>query len=378
MKISKYDTLQQLVKDLEEEEKTRKLMVVPISNFYGLRWSVLGSENMLTLKTQPDPDSEPEIVYKMNKHAFAQLTKKLAYETHHPVNAHYLWRNPKVLAYAMPLHLSEQNEVMQLRHRSKKSNAKSEKDKLTDYENLIMINVHNENIITAVLSTNYRGLSNADALKMVADRLDLDDMHPYEITVRTYDDFYDTIDVVMLFEQYMDKNNMYGAGIAVRNSQNGAFGLTRAPIVKSSVCDNSIVSYMQAYKRHLKGVNEFWDDSLVNLPDLVDQAVELYEKSRRLKEVKISDMDYVFDILCSSLALPQRVKDDLITGLSSEFLGIEDTALGLVSAITYAAQKVGDSSKEFRMTTLAGTIVEKLNAFAPGTIIGAKEMKVLI
>ena len=360
-----YTNFTEVIQELTVREQHRKLVTYNLALFLDMEWGVTDElpHEYVTIGTQ----------WLMTKFAFAQMCKKLAYVIGKPVTGNYLWAHGDVLSHAVPIHLASQNEAAMNKHIARNTRTNSTED----FTNNVILNVHNENIVTAFLSTNYHGVSNVKSVEKLAEIIEDSGMTPVDIRVKTYDDFFDTIDVSVIFEEFVDGGNFYGAGITLRNSQNGLFGLLVAPIVKSNTCDNSIIEYMASYNRHTNGVEEFFDSAVSRVPELVGLAVTMYNNSRNLRQLTVRNMDTAIDTVIAQLALPHSTKPVFIEGLVSEF-DEPNSLYSLISAITYVSQTLDNPQKELRMNNIAGNIANTFGNYAKGYEVSLGEIKLLL
>ena len=331
-----------LISTLEEKERNRTLGTFDFKQVFNAPWHS-EYEDMVRVGTRL-------ITY----HAFTQLCKKLAYDLNKPVTPRYIWAHPEAISAMPQTHVQSQIVAFEKR------------DNLTKQNNIVL-NIHKAivdgaitEVITGVLSTNYCGISNLQVLTEFLDAVNFQ-----ELTIKDFDvvfdseDFCDTMILTVIFEEFRDRGNYYGAGVQIRNSQNGKMGLTVSPIMKATVCNNSIIHMSTRYHKHLVGVDSFYTESLMELKTLIDTAVTLFTNTLVLKDIPLEDdevSDKMLLFILSKFKLAAKLLPTFRAGVSSEH--DEISVYSVVAAITYLATQIDDHLASFNLSKFASYLTE--------------------
>ena len=300
---------------------------------------------------------DTETKYRLTRHAFNQLCQILAKQGNQTISARHLWGNPDTLNYNMNYHIGQVVKHIQ------------PEDDVFE----VILNVHNGTDINGVLSKHYVGVSNLEVMEAFWDACQEQDMYPVNIELRHYDDYYDTMRATILFEQFVNDNNLYGAGVLILNSQNGKIGLTVQPIVKSTACDNSITMYTDKwYHRHTGSIQDELENAFHNLEQYVSISVNLYHAYHQMRQIIVPDMDHEIDKIIAQYKIPKKYRKYFVEGLTSEYDKQEHTMFGLVSGMTYLAQHLPDIAVEQKLIEDASRLImNEMNKVEKAEAIGA-------
>lgn len=328
-----------LLEQLEEKEQKRKVMRVDFGQFFTTDFNVVGFDT-------PNQHIQLGNGYKLTKNAFAQVWKKIAYDVSGRRNAFaYHWQMPSVVAAEMPFHVSEQIDG---RERStKRSN------------NDVVLNVHDDVIVTAVHSTNYTDYGNYALVKEIQNVYDGNQLGIIDYTYDT-DEFMDTLELKILTERYPHDFSVYGVGVLLINSQDGNTALHMMPFVKSTACDNSLVSMFGYHSRHVPNIIHKATEGILKMPEMINHSKIVYQNYHTLTNIEVYDMSELINMVIDKFRLPKKYKKVFAKGLNSERDDINDTLFNFVSGMTYTAQFLPEKHMEISMLRSAGKIVDSI------------------
>ena len=331
---------EELLTKLRELEPDRQLIEVEFDDIFSTDWSVLNPRTPSAIITLGNE-------YKMSRRAFFQLVKIMNHLLGtNTIDAKYLWSYPDVIAFKMPAHVMDYTV---LRDTSIKRS-----------HNRIKLMLHGD-VITSIMSTNYVDYSNLQIIESFIKECEDKDLVPKSYTYKL-DKYGDELEFIPIFQEFVEGTNLYGAGILITNSQNKSLGFTISPIVKSTICNNSILSWWSQTHRHDSGIAEFANVHLAVVYDLIDLAVDTYENYIAALDINIdpTDMPQILAWLRREFNLTKAHMVKLQEGVTSEFTTAEGTLFGLVSGITYMVNFLDESRYDegARLLRFAGRLLQ--------------------
>lgn len=333
--------LHALVNNLKERETRRTFRYASIGeilNEYCFYGRSKDSEGEFIYIIRPH---DKETLFKLTRHAFNQLCAILSRRGKFTVTPKYLWENPKSIDYNLKMHIVDYYA-----------------DSANEEPIEVLLNIHDEIVVNGVLSSSYVGVSNLEVMEYFVEQCYAQNMTPASVDVKFYDDYFDSMRCVILFEQFVNDGNLYGAGVLILNSQNGTVGLTIQPIVKSTACDNSITMFTNKwYHRHTGNLDNFLEEALDNLGEYVQISVDLYHAYHNMRQIVVENMDEEIDKIMALYKIPKKYRQYFLEGLTSEYSDVENTVFGLVSGLTFMAQMLPDIKKEQALVEHASQII---------------------
>jgi hypothetical protein len=336
-------TLLKTIDLLNELEKERRVERVDFEDFFTMDWELLEVENF----GRPEQLYVLPSGYKIARHAWWELCAKIkAAIPNSDIPAKYLWDNPRVVRSEMQRHVDAQA----LHHAT---------TSLKRAHNDVILNIHG-NVITAIFSTNYVDYSNATMLTAYANALNNADSAPTHVFPKFYDPYHDQMQVILTYDRFTQGTNLYSAGVLLRNSQNGTFGVHSVPMVKSQACDNSILSFFGYHKKHTVGVDTWFERTLASLDLMVENSVATYYNYMKADNYVLENPDEVELYVKTNFRLTKPMMARYTEGLHSERDDIKNTLFNLISAITYTSQYESTSMKalEMRLLRYAAQLLE--------------------
>lgn len=328
-----------LLEQLEEKEQKRKVIRVDFGQFFLTDFNVVGFDT-------PNQHIQLGNGYKLTKNAFSQLWKKIAYDVSGRRNAFaYHWQMPTVVSAEMPFHISEQ---IKGRERSTKRN-----------DNDVVLNVHDDMVVTAVHSTNYTDYGNYALVREMQDVYDNNQLGIVDYSYST-DDYMDTLQLQMLTEKFPHDFSVYGVGVLIINSQDGNTALHMMPFVKSTACDNSLVSMFGYHSRHVPNIIHKATEGILKMPEMIELSKITYRNYHTLADVEVYDIDNAINDVLNKYRLSKKYKRIFVKGLNSERDDINDTLFNFISGMTYTAQFLPEKHMEISMLRSAGKLVDTI------------------
>lgn len=204
----------------------------------------------------------------------------------------------------------------------------------------------NEDEARAVLSNVYTPIMNSFVIETAAEFLG---DTPHTILRSSYLGP-DSMHMKILFAS--DKH--YGEGIYLGNCEIGKRSYRISPFIQKISCENSIIYTAGGIRQRHAYVTVAFLKGLVkeSLGSLLNVSFEMLERVVECEVEAIPNVGKSIEEICKLKGLSQVVHDNILMGTRGE-----ETRMGIVNGLSYAAQKIKDVELQHDMESWAGAIL---------------------
>lgn len=272
--------------------------------------------------------------YNMNEHTWFQLTKRLCqpFKDYNMSAMKWMYQHPELVAntfnYCMDRfnHTNPNDEWLMRKY---------------------------GNSLRAVLTPDYLVLNNTTLLETLADSLPHEESHiSRESTITP-----DYLVLKMILRDFNTDTGDYGIGLVVSNDEIGRGKLRLGGLIKRRSCDNSIVVPNQFAFFHRTNLFERILDVLKEVPNLIQSTHDYIFKFESKKEVDLSEINLVLELVAKKLQLNNEIKDQLFIGTEGQ-----ENLFGLINGITHAAKFANNELERLELEEYSAAFLDMVES----------------